>query len=316
MAPVLLTTRSIPARSFRVAATKVQVDATPVALDPRDPMRVRIGRLTYAEGWSLATRQRSGFGGLSAIRVAGERITAISDIGAIVRFRLTRFGHIAEARIDPLPDRCGVPSEGRDSEALTIDRASGTLWTALEWHNMVCRIDPDGRVKTVAPLAMRHWARNFGPETLLRLPDGRFIAIAEHDPAAGIDGGETRPLLVFDRDPTDPSVRVTQLRYRPPPGFSPTDAAVLPDGRLVTINRGFGLPDLFTATIAIADIADLAPGRTVTAHAIATFRPPLLSDNFEGIDVDQVAGRTRLTIVSDDNFASWQRTLLLRFWLD
>jgi len=43
--------------------------------------------------------------------------------------------------------------------------------------------------------------------------------------------------------------------------------------------------------------------------------PPQIADNFEGLAVDVRNGRTRIWLVSDDNFLPQQRTYLLEFEL-
>lgn len=54
-----------------------------------------------------------------------------------------------------------------------------------------------------------------------------------------------------------------------------------------------------------------------TRRELATLRPPLTVDNFEGLAVREEGAeanrRTFLYIVSDDNFSSGQRTLLMKF---
>lgn len=51
--------------------------------------------------------------------------------------------------------------------------------------------------------------------------------------------------------------------------------------------------------------------------ADATFKPPLPVDNFEGVAIgENPSGRTRIWLISDDNFSANQRTLLLALDLD
>ena len=126
----------------------------------------------------------------------------------------------------------------------------------------------------------------------------------------------TVPLLVFAGDPTNPTTTVVKARYRLPDGYAPTDAAQLPDGRLILLNRSFSVPRLFESVVTIIDPATVSPGRIVEGRVIARLSPPLLSDNFEGVAVTREGPRTIIWIISDDNSMTWQATYLLKFALD
>lgn len=147
---------------------------------------------------------------------------------------------------------------------------------------------------------------------MVRLSDGRFLVFAERAP----NGARDRPLLVFDGDPTDAATPVADRRYRPPSGYAPTDAAQLPDGRVIVVNRRFGFDGPFTAILTIIDPTMLGGEEPVEGTAVARFASPVLHDNFEGIAVVQEGARTILWLISDDNSMSWQKTYLLKFALD
>ena len=109
----------------------------------------------------------------------------------------------------------------------------------------------------------------------------------------------------------------TSLRcgYRAPAGYAVTDAAELPDGRLLILHRRFTLLDGVSAKLAIVDPRAIAAGRTISGIEIATLAPPLTVDNMEGLAVERERGRTIVWIASDDNFSVLQRNLLLKFAL-
>ncbi len=304
--------RTTPGDLSPVRNEAIVVHAIPVELDTRNPARQTVGALTWLAGWQLSS-DGNWFGGLSSLVADGTHLTALTDAGGILDFDVGRFGHVSNAHIGPIPARCGTGGDkaDRDSESLAFDPLSGDWWIGLEARNAICRTD-NGFAQAIArvtPRAMADWPYHYGPETLLRLADGRFLSIAEGDP----EGSETRPVLIFDRDPTDPKVVTARLRYRPPPGFDPTDATQLPDGRLILINRRFRPWSLFTAVLTIIDVEALQPGAIIGGREIARFEPPVITDNYEGIAATQEDGRTILWLVSDNNFASWQRTLLLKF---
>ena len=289
-----------------------------VTLDATAPARRRVGALTYLGGIGLRSSDRA-FGGFSAMLVAGDRFLLLSDIGATFAFRLggdwipraMRFGRL------PAGPGSGWLRKHRDSESLVRDPASGQLWVGFENANAVWRYAPGfaGAQAQAEPAAMREWSANGGAEAMVRLHDGRFLIFAESERVRDMPG--TRVALLFDRDPTDPRARAAMLTYRPPYGYSPTDAVELPDGRLLVLNRNATMRDGFTARLAIIDRVDLRPGATLAGREIARFQSPVIQENFEALAVVREGREVILWIASDDNAPSWfQQTLLLKFRLE
>ena len=89
---------------------------------------------------------------------------------------------------------------------------------------------------------------------------------------------------------------------------------MLPDGRILLVHRRLGFYPVFTTILAIVDPADIHPGATLTSSAIGRVPTPL-AENYEGAAIVVRDGRTFLWLVSDDNFNSWQRSLLVGFEL-
>jgi hypothetical protein len=199
----------------------------------------------------------------------------------------------------------------RDTEALVL--ADGQAWVGFERHNMIWRYrSSDWRALAASrPAILREWPGNAGPESLVALGDGRFIAIAE-----GMDEAEFSDAALFDGNPADPATASTSFRYRRLEGLRPTDAALLGPGRLLVLNRSITLFGGMVAKLAIVDLADARSGGTVSPRTIATFRSPVEVDNMEALSVNREQGRTIVRIASDDNFLPLQRTLLLEFELD
>lgn len=283
----------------------------PVVLDPTAPARTAFGRLRFLGGWSLASNDPR-FGGLSALHVEGREVLAFSDAGWRVAFTLPAGGRSrARAQIGLLADGPGASGgkSGRDVESMWVDGAS--LWLGLERRNAVWRFDrTSGRATSDAePAAMARWPRNRGPEAMLRLPDGRFLVFAEGKGAGG-------DVILFAGDPAVPQTPAETLRYISPPHYRTTDAALLPDGRALILNRRWTLLEGFTAKLSLVDLGGIAPGVVLRGRQIADFRPPLLTDNLEGLSVSRESGRTIVWITSDDNYVPLQRTLLLKFALE
>lgn len=291
------------------------VRAEPVALGPGLRPGMRLGKLTWLGGVALSSDDPA-FGGYSSIAVSDRSVLMLSDGGlwlSLDRAKLTR------ARFGVLPGGPGAgwKKEDRDSESLAIDPRTGQAWVGFENAQAIWRYAPGfARVERhVVPPAMADWPENGGPESLVRLRDGQFVAISELGRWPGARR-QTRAAILFVGDPTIAPRRGFRFSYRPPRGFDPSDAAELPNGDLVIVNRRFELPYRFITRLVIVDRRQIRPGATVEGRVIATLAPPDLHDNFEGVAVRQESGRTELWLVSDDNQSLLQRTLLLRFALD
>ena len=296
------------------------VVAKPVPLDARDPARRDVGRLRWVGGWSLTGGDRR-FGGISSMTLRDGRFTMLSDTGLVTRFRFTGTGRQADYAMYALPDGPGDKwrKANRDSESSTLDPATGRVWAGFETRNEIWRYTAgfaaaDGHV---APPAMAAWTQNEGAEAMVRLRDGRFLVFAE---------SETRPdgsheALLFPRDPVTGATPVV-FGVRTSDDHAVTDAAELPDGRVLLLMRRFspgtglmtGTPG-FSAALAILDPARVRAGATVASESVATLAPPLTVDNMEALAIERHNGRTILWIASDNNFFALQRTLLLAFEL-
>lgn len=292
-----------------------RLSARRVALFPDNPARRWIGALEYLDGIELIERGAA-TGGYSAIHVEGNQVTLLSDGGIVLRFRWNGGERVSDARYWPLP---AGPGRGwgkvdRDSESLAVDPVGGHAWVGFERANAIWRYDADlNRAERRArPRVMADWEENGGPESLARMPDGGFVTISETmAPKSGIG----RRAVRFARDPTATPNDHFSFVYRQPAGTMPTDAVALPDGRLLVLNRRFGLPVRFASTLSIVDAGTIRPGAVVTGRTIATLAAPALHDNFEGVTVTREGGRTIIWLVSDDNQFALQRTLLLKFRL-
>jgi hypothetical protein len=271
--------------------------------------------LRYVDGWSLSSRDRD-FGGLSSLMIEDGKFVSLSDIGAVISFGMDANGTISGASINPLPRGCASDADkrDRDSESIARDPATGTYWIGFEWRNVICR--SDARLakaeRLVKPEVMKHWSKTGGPEAIVRLADGRFLIFAEF--AQG--SGALPEIVIADRDPTAPDARYRRALYMAPEHhFSPTDAAELPDGRLLVINRRFEPPAYFSARLSLLDPIPANVNGIVTGKTIAKFGRPGLTSNFEGVTISNEDGRTFVWLISDDNYMWIENTYLLKFEL-
>lgn len=296
---------------------RAQMTAKRMAIDPKNPANINVGELTYLGGVQIESGARA-FGGFSAMRVDGERITLLSDGGHVVRFLLDGEMRASDVAFGELFDGPGTGwfKSDRDSESLTWDPATGKYWIGFEQSNSIWRYNANGVAEArLAPIAMVRWDSNGGPEAMTRLKSGDFIVISETSRVPG--NRSARAAVLFRGDPTNARTPVIQFGYRPPAGYDPTDIAELPDGRLLVLNRRLNLPpSLFTAKLVVIERVPIANGVVLEGREIATFDRPLLRDNFEALAVTQEGGATIIWIASDDNRQWFEKSLVLKFRMD
>lgn len=284
------------------------VEAVP--LDPQRPGERRWGPFLYRGGWALSSDDRR-FGGISAMAVAGGRVAALGDQGILLVFPLPEQG-ANRVMILPIAEGPGAADDkaDRDSESMAI--AAGQAWIGFENSNQIWRYDTGSGRPTAhaAPAAMRGWPRNAGAEAIVALPGGRFLVLGE-----SLDKEGTSAALLFAGDPSIAGTPALAARYRPPPGgYRITDAALLPNGRLLLVSRVVSLGGSWSAKLLTADLPRQA-GEVIQTHEVATLAAPLTRDNMEALAVTREEGKTILWMASDDNLFSLQRTLLLKFEL-
>ena len=313
---LLLTVTSSGREPRAILGDRSVMWAKPVLLDASDPARRRVGGLTYLGGLAL-TSPDPAFGGFSAMRVAGERFTLLSDGGNIVDFRMGPDLQPRDVRFADLPGPgTGALKRHRDSESLAWDPQTGQAWVGFENSNAIWRYDATlaHAQRHVKPDAMADWSIAGGAEAMVRLRNGHFVVFSETARPKGLR--DARIVLRFAGDPTETKGAPLSFAYVPPAGYDPTDAAELPDGRLLVLNRRLSLPGLFTAKISVIDIRGVRAGGVVRGVEIASFERPLLHDNFEALAITQEGEDTIVWIASDDNGEFWEQSLLLKFRLE
>lgn len=301
--------------TFWRTTTGVRSDVAVVTITPIATRAGVTGALTLTGAWELQSAH-GWFGGFSAL-VAGEgqALIAGTDRGWLLDLDLAGDAPAAiPGSFRFVGDRTSWREEVVDLEALARDPASGTLWAAFENFNLVTRFDPDGQRTTRRPPEMAQWSANSGPETMLRLADGRFLIIAEGPERRGM---ADRPGLLFTGDPAEPGTPLA-FRFESGPDYDPVDATQLPDGRVLILLRRveYAVPARFDTAIAVADPRGIGVGEPWRATVIQRLSSGVYADNFEGIAF--VAGpdnpaKGAVWLIADDNFSVFQRSLLVRF---
>jgi hypothetical protein len=289
----------------------VRVTARAVPLSTADPAATTVGELRYLGGLWLTSADRR-FGGLSGLRLLADgQALAVSDQGDWVSFRVVersaRLVGVERVRIvsmQGIQSRAPADKGGADAEAFEL-MADGTAVVAFENDHRVASwrgFDParlDAPATLVArPPAMRGWPRNGGAESFAEIGADSDVMLQE----------DATPVGLLTTGST-----LAQFRYRPPQGYSATDAFGLGDGRALVLHRRFTPAEGASAVIGVADFSRVRSGGSVAPREIARLAPPFSVDNMEGIAVTRAGDRRFVWLVSDDNFSKTQRTLLLKF---
>ncbi|MBA5778976.1 esterase-like activity of phytase family protein [Stappia sp. F7233] len=286
--------------------------------------QVRFGKLDYLGGIELLAGNRH-VGGLSGLVVSpdGGSLLAVTDNGLWFRAELEQDAAarplaIRNASIAPMvgPDGKPLLSGGlADTEAVTRNE-KGEVFVSVEGRHSILAFpapfDLNERARPIAlPQGISKLRYNKGLEALAASPSsgplkGALVAIAERgqsydDDMPGFLVGGARP---------------GQFTVRRSGDFDATDAAFLPDGDLLLLERRFNLRHGIGMRIRRIAAASLMPGAVVDGDVLIEAGFTHQIDNMEGLAVHRLpAGDVILTVISDDNRSILQRTLLLRFRL-
>lgn len=289
------------------------------------------GRLEFVGGLVLGSPHKD-FGGWSGLVMSddGRRLLTVSDRGhwmtADLVYEAGRPKGLANATLADIPGLGGqVLSRfrDRDSESVTLldgTLAKGTVLVAFERNHRIGRFPvserglgaPLGYLKM--PPDVRRMSSNKGLESVAVLRGGPLkgavVAFAEEyfDQArnhtgwiwpAGIGSEPQRLGLVNSAD------------------FAITDAASLPDGSLIVLERKFRWLEGVKARLRLIRAADIKPGALLDGDVLLDADMTAEIDNMEALALSRNArGQTVLTLMSDNNFNGFlQRSLLLQFTL-
>ena len=247
------------------------------------------------------------FGGFSGLEISGDgsEFIALSDRGTIARGTFLRAGDQISGVIlgDILPLRgpggTPLPRAQSDSEGLAT-APDGAVYLSFEWTHGVRSFDgEDGTLSAlITTSAFAEMQTNSSLEALAIGPDGALYTMPERS------GLATRPFPVFRyKDGTwDQPFSIPRRG-----AYLISGADVGPDGRLYVLERDFVGIGFRSRVRRFA--LDGSGEETILETGLRTH------DNLEGISVWEDAQGLRLTMISDDNFRSLQRTEFVEYRL-
>ncbi|HEY5597917.1 MAG TPA: esterase-like activity of phytase family protein [Kiloniellales bacterium] len=301
-------------------ARPLEITARPVPLNYTAPEQLRMGRLVWRGGIDLGSPSIR-FGGFSGLLVTSDRskLTALNDEGYWITATITYDADgfltgLSNGQASPLRDTNGKPLRGKtdqDAEAMA-ETADGAILVAFERNHRIWRYPPgeaplSGNAEPLpAPDGLADLPENNGVEAMATLAGDSILAIAE-----GEDDDTVTPAFLW-RDGT-----WSRLRYQRFGNYRPADAARLPTGDLLVVERRYTVLEGVGIRIVRIPASTIVPGALLQPVEIARLLPPLSIDNIEGISIRQNdRGETIIYLISDDNFNIVQRTLLLMFALE
>ncbi|MGK2923219.1 MAG: esterase-like activity of phytase family protein [Methyloceanibacter sp.] len=306
---------------------ETRVAVIPINFDRDRPERKEFGKLIFRGGLNLFGRSRH-FGGFSGIALdaSGTTLLAVTDAGAWMRATLAYDGRwlkgMEDVTLGPILGHDGKPlrtDAERDAEGLALtagDTHAGQALISFEREHRILRYPfttksfgpPNGVVRL--PKEAEGMDANQGLEAVALIHAGRLkgtvVAFSERLKDAN---GNLRGWLIGGRGPGPITVRRLG-------GFDITDAAGLPDGGLVLLERRFRYSEGVKMRIRRVSAAELKPGKLIDGEVLLEATDRLNIDNMEAIAVHRSrAGETILTLMSDDNFSPFQRSLIMQFAL-
>jgi len=136
---------------------------------------------------------------------------------------------------------------------------------------------------------------------------GTLLVVSE----AGLDtDGNHKAWLLGGR--TGRPVRALSVKRRD--DFAITDLDFLPDGDLVLLERRYRPPLGLHMRLRRVAAGTIAAGAVLDGEILIEASLNDEIDNMEGLSIHRADnGDAVLTLISDDNFSGWQRTVLLQF---
>ena len=279
----------------------------------------KFGKLEFLGGLHVASDDPH-FGGLSGIRVIGDRMVAISDAGYWFDARLVRtdgrLTGLTDMRTTPMLDENGREFRAKweiDAEGLERVEDAWLVSTERDLRVALYQSDPfampvEARTVMRPPTGLRG---NRGLEAIVRQGPtaGEVIAISEDSLDAD---GNIRAFALKTYGRTK-APRELSIRKRGVYGI--TDAASLARGDILLLERRFSLAAGLGMRIRRIDGRTVAAGAVLDGEVLIEVSLPHQIDNMEGLAVSPHPEGHRLTLVSDDNRSLLQRTLVLEFLL-
>jgi hypothetical protein len=301
----------------------LEIKTKPIAHFHINPLASPIfGKLKFRGGLVLSA-DHAAFGGISGLWRApkgGQQLVAITDAGSWITADVVtekdRPIALIKGVIAPILSPSGKPvrkTRFYDCEGLSM--ANGKAYVCVERVQEVLEFEWEAhginaRAKRRAmPKDAKKMPKNKGLEAIAVAPQnsplkGGLLVISERS------DGENAPTKGFILSgPLEGIFYVSR-----PQKYDISDCAFLKNGDLLLLERWFSLWGGFAVRIRRIAAAQIKPNQTLEGEVIFEADMSHQIDNMEGLSIHETQdGKTVVTLISDDNFHGFQRTLLLEF---
>jgi hypothetical protein len=287
---------------------------------PSEPDRDTFGALRFVGGLILSGQDED-FGGFSGlVFLSNDHIVAVTDKGLRLDARLKMDINMKPLALEqsvfsPLYDETlqkPLLKDYADAESLTI--LNDSIVVGFERRDALRLYKHAQKTSQTLPLpdffASQTNNSNKGLEALATLTKGRYagrlLLISEEsldrfgNIVASIGYGKrAKPLTLLRRQ-----------------GYSATGADTLPNGDVIILERRFAFSEGIYMRLRRIPAEKIYPGAVMDGPVLYEANMRHVIDNMEAVSITEGAdGKVFLTLLSDDNFSFFQRTLLLRFEL-
>ena len=293
---------------------EIGLTTTPVPLSSANPPPVSIGRFVYAGGIAISSPDTRRLHGLSDLRFGPDGgLVAVGDDGDLFEARLKldeagRLVGLTDGKLSPLKGLDGQPLQGKekaDAEGLAI-LPNGDRLVSFERDHRIWLYprQADGTYGT--PRAVNKPATTF--------PDNEGMEALTAYPIAGPDaylvGGEEGEVWLCRL-----SAACVGQAPQSPPDFTwgLTSFAAFEGQSVASLFRAYDPIRGWRGQVRFV-IDPRAPAAKQYLAATLTLDGAVTRDNFEGIALSRSpSGATRIYLITDDNDAPQERTLLMAF---
>ena len=296
-------------------AKPIEVRSFSLPLFPENPSSALAGRLTYLGGLHLTSPDKR-FGGFSGIIsvTGGKDFYAISDKGWFLLSSLSydsygRLSAVSSSILGRLKDMDGSPLPLHEavSDCEGIATFPGVYAVSFEQEHRIL-VYPSAQGLSGVPGSIPFPPFMYGaPATLgcnaiCSFPKDRLLLFLEAEPPDNCGVAALGDGTVWHK-----------FHYRRTPGFSPSAASRSSSGYIYILEHFYNPAQGAKCRVIRIPDASIKPNARVIPEVLAVLEPPMTIDNMEGLTVFQRNGVDHLLMISDDNYSSAQRTILMLF---
>jgi hypothetical protein len=304
---------------------QIDVKSTQITQFKIGSSETKFGRLTFVGGLEMTAPERN-FGALSAFRFLqeGSDFVGVADTGfwfsgSVERDEAGNPKGISGFLMNPVRNDDGKSFRKKwlsDAEGLAV--WEGGITVSFERQHRIAsgKLDPATLMVDLGneklPVPSDELRQNKGFETLAASPASGPLGLAR---VAVTEKSLDKSGNIFAAVLDGPKEGVFFVARRGE--FDITDGDFLPNGDLLLLERRFNMADGIGMRLRLIPGGSIEPKATVDGEILMEADLAHQIDNMEALDVWQdEAGKTRVTLLSDDNHSILQRNLLLEFELE